>query len=201
MTTKTETTTTKRKVCVCIKHQSAGFYSQNHDVSVKPEQVRLRRTATRRRRATSRWRENACCVTSCSASTESATPLRESPLPCDVTANVSVMSCFREALPALAFFQSRQTRPAAWKCQLEIGTKLKIACEGFIRVRSCIKQCCITGNPMFHDLVRLQMKEAKPKSFKQVYAKDVHAEIERVRTYHLNDDDRTEIEKDDVVEG
>ena len=45
------------------------------------------------------------------------------------------------------------------------------------------------------------MKEAKPKSFKQVYAKDVDAEIDRGRTYHLNDDDRTEIEKDDVVEG
>ena len=45
------------------------------------------------------------------------------------------------------------------------------------------------------------MKEAKPKSFKQVFAKDVTAEVERVRTYHLNDDDRTEVEKDDVVEG
>ena len=41
------------------------------------------------------------------------------------------------------------------------------------------------------------MKEAKPKSFKQVFAKDVTAEVERVRTYHLNDDDRTEVEKDD----
>ena len=47
----------------------------------------------------------------------------------------------------------------------------------------------------------IQTKEAKAKSFKQVYAKDTDAEIDRARTYHLNDEDRTEVDKGDVVEG
>lgn len=45
------------------------------------------------------------------------------------------------------------------------------------------------------------MKEAKAKSFKNVYAKDADAAVERVRTYHLNDEDRTEIEREEIVEG
>ena len=45
---------------------------------------------------------------------------------------VSVSS---EALPMLSYFQSRQTRPTAWKCNLEIGSELKIPCNGYIRVR------------------------------------------------------------------
>lgn len=45
------------------------------------------------------------------------------------------------------------------------------------------------------------MKETKPKSFKNVYAKDGDAEIERLRTYHLNDDEETEVEKSDIADG
>jgi len=34
-----------------------------------------------------------------------------------------------------------------------------------------------------------------------VYAKDVDAELERLRTAHLNDDEETEVEKSDLVDG
>lgn len=45
------------------------------------------------------------------------------------------------------------------------------------------------------------MKEAKAKSFKNVYAKKTDAGIERLRTLHLNDEAETEIEKEEVVHG
>ena len=43
------------------------------------------------------------------------------------------------------------------------------------------------------------MQEAKPKSFKQVYAKNIKADIKRVFTYHL-DDDSSKIDQEDVIE-
>ena len=45
------------------------------------------------------------------------------------------------------------------------------------------------------------MKEAKAKSFKNVYAKNPDTGIERLRTSHLNDEAETEIEKENVVHG
>ena len=45
------------------------------------------------------------------------------------------------------------------------------------------------------------MKEAKPKSFKNVYAKNVAAEVQRSRTHFLNDDAETEVDKSDVIDG
>lgn len=39
------------------------------------------------------------------------------------------------------------------------------------------------------------------KSFKKVYAKDEDAEIDTLRTYHKNDEEETEVEKEDIVEG
>ena len=41
----------------------------------------------------------------------------------------------------------------------------------------------------------------KPNTFKNVYAKDADAKIERLRTHHLNDDAETEIESSDVIQG
>ena len=46
-----------------------------------------------------------------------------------------------------------------------------------------------------------QIKEAKAKSFRNVYAKDVDADLERLRTSHLNDDAETEVDKSDLVDG
>ena len=47
----------------------------------------------------------------------------------------------------------------------------------------------------------MQVKEAKAKGFKSVYAKEPDAETERLRTYHLNDDEETEVDKSDTVDG
>jgi len=54
---------------------------------------------------------------------------------------------------------------------------------------------------LFADIASFQIKEAKAKSFKNVYAKDVDADLERLRTAHLNDDEETEVEKSDLVDG
>ena len=45
------------------------------------------------------------------------------------------------------------------------------------------------------------MKEAKVKSYKNVYAKDPDATVQRVRTYHLNDEEETEVEREDTLDG
>ncbi len=42
---------------------------------------------------------------------------------------------------------------------------------------------------------------AKPKTFKNVYAKETETDIERIRTFHLNDEEETEIENSVIVEG
>jgi len=39
------------------------------------------------------------------------------------------------------------------------------------------------------------------KGFKNVYAKDVDADLEHLRTAHLNNDEETEVEKSDLVDG
>ena len=56
------------------------------------------------------------------------------------------------------------------------------------------------GNELIIHFVT-QVKEAKPKSYKNVYARDPDAEIQRARTFHLNDEEETEIEQSDTVEG
>ena len=38
-----------------------------------------------------------------------------------------------EALPALSYFQSRQVKPMAWKCKLEIG-QMEIPINGYSKV-------------------------------------------------------------------
>lgn len=46
------------------------------------------------------------------------------------------------------------------------------------------------------------MKEFKLKqSWKKVYAKDPDMAIKTDRTYHMDDEEETEVEKDDIVEG
>ena len=45
------------------------------------------------------------------------------------------------------------------------------------------------------------MTTAKAKTNKNVYAKDPEAAISRVRTFHLNDEEETEIDQTETVEG
>lgn len=75
-------------------------------------------------------------------------------------------------------YQSKSVRPTAWKCQLSVTEDVKIPINAYIRV-----------------------KEAKPKSFKTVYAKDPDAGIIRESTHHLNDEEETEVERKDTVQG
>ncbi|XP_064596853.1 X-ray repair cross-complementing protein 5-like [Liolophura sinensis] len=86
---------------------------------------------------------------------------------------------FNEALPALSYFQARQVRPTAWKCNLEIGPNLKIPICGYIKVKD------------------FKLKQ----SWKKVYAKDPQADVGLLRTSHMNDEEETEVEKEDIVEG
>ena len=46
----------------------------------------------------------------------------------------SLFSGFREALSMLSFSQSRQVKPTAWKCQLEVTNDLKIPICGYSKV-------------------------------------------------------------------
>lgn len=46
------------------------------------------------------------------------------------------------------------------------------------------------------------MKDFKLKqSWKKVYAKDTDMEVGTLRTYHKNDEEETEVDKEDMVEG
>lgn len=86
---------------------------------------------------------------------------------------------FSEALPALSYFQSRQVRPTAWKAQLEIGADLKIPVNGYIKVKD------------------FKLRQ----SWKKVYARDPELVVKTERTFHVNDEEETEVEKEDIVEG
>lgn len=86
---------------------------------------------------------------------------------------------FSEALPALSYFQSRQVRPTAWKCIMEIGPNLKIPINGYIKVKE------------------FKLKQ----SWKKVYAKDADMVVKTERTFHMDDEEKTEVDRDDIVEG
>ena len=48
----------------------------------------------------------------------------------------------------------------------------------------------------------LQIKDFKLKqSWKRVYAKDSREDVGTLRTYHMNNEEETEVEKEDMVEG
>ncbi|BFZ21576.1 hypothetical protein BsWGS_24615 [Bradybaena similaris] len=85
---------------------------------------------------------------------------------------------FSEALPALSYFQSRQIKPIAWKCKLEIGN-LDIPVNGYGKVKD------------------FKLKQ----SWKRVYAQDTDVVPGTLRTYHMNNEEETEVEKTDMVEG
>ena len=86
---------------------------------------------------------------------------------------------FSEALPALSYFQSRHIRQTAWKCLLEITSSLQIPICSYVKMKNfTLKQ-----------------------SWKKVFAKDADETVSTLRTYHMNDEEETEVEKEDIVEG
>ena len=50
-------------------------------------------------------------------------------------------------------------------------------------------------------IFNFQTTQAKAKTNKNVYAKDPDAEIQRIRTFHLNDEEETEIDQSETIEG
>ncbi|XP_070533798.1 X-ray repair cross-complementing protein 5-like [Ptychodera flava] len=88
---------------------------------------------------------------------------------------------FSDALGALSFFQCRSVKQTAWKCKLEIGPDLKIPACGYHKT-----------------------KEGKmARSWGSTYIKGAGKEysITNVRSYHLNNEEETEISQDDLVKG
>ncbi|GFS04275.1 X-ray repair cross-complementing protein 5-like [Elysia marginata] len=85
---------------------------------------------------------------------------------------------FSEALPALSYFQSRQIKPMAWKCNLEIG-QMEIPINGYSKVKD------------------FKLKQ----SWKKVYAQDTSITPRTLPTYHMTNEEETEVDREDMVEG
>ena len=85
---------------------------------------------------------------------------------------------FQEATQAVNQFQLRATAQRPWTVNLTIGREISLPVQGFTSV-----------------------SEARPVSFKDVYARDPDAQIELERTYHRNDEAETEVDLDDTVKG
>ncbi|XP_021255621.1 X-ray repair cross-complementing protein 5 [Numida meleagris] len=87
---------------------------------------------------------------------------------------------FRESLERLAMFKKIERRPVAWPCQLTIGSNLSIR---IVAYKSLIE-------------------EKVKKIWTVVDAKTLKKEdVQRETVYCLNDDDETEVQKDDTIQG
>ncbi|XP_066467784.1 X-ray repair cross-complementing protein 5 isoform X2 [Tiliqua scincoides] len=87
---------------------------------------------------------------------------------------------FRESLERLSVFKKTERRPMAWPCQLTIGSKLSIRIVGY----------------------KAFTEEKVKKSWMVVDAKTLRKDdVQKETVYCLNDDDETEIQKEDVVQG
>ncbi|NXU79467.1 XRCC5 protein, partial [Oreotrochilus melanogaster] len=87
---------------------------------------------------------------------------------------------FRESLERLSMFKKIERRPMAWPCQLTIGSNLSIRIVAYKSVT----------------------EENVKKVWTVVDAKTLRKDDVRKETvYCLNDDDETEIQKDDIIQG
>ncbi|XP_046799673.1 X-ray repair cross-complementing protein 5 isoform X3 [Gallus gallus] len=87
---------------------------------------------------------------------------------------------FRESLERLAMFKKIERRPAAWSCQLTIGSNLSIRIVAY----------------------KALTEEKVKKTWTVVDAKTLRKEdVQRETVYCLNDDDETEVQKDDTIQG
>ncbi|XP_071804212.1 X-ray repair cross-complementing protein 5-like isoform X1 [Asterias amurensis] len=87
---------------------------------------------------------------------------------------------FNETLPLLSVFEKRAVKQTAWKCMLEIGTDFKVPVCGYVKV-----------------------KKSTQKSWKTMYMKGKGKEYtpKTIRSQHLNNDEETEVEPQEIVEG
>ncbi|OXB69174.1 hypothetical protein ASZ78_011294 [Callipepla squamata] len=87
---------------------------------------------------------------------------------------------FRESLERLAMFKKIERRPVAWPCQLTIGSNLSIRIVAY----------------------KYLTEERVKKIWTVVDAKTLKKEdVQRETVYCLNDDDETEVQKDDTIQG
>ncbi|XP_029766392.1 X-ray repair cross-complementing protein 5 isoform X1 [Terrapene carolina triunguis] len=87
---------------------------------------------------------------------------------------------FRESLERLSMFKKIERRPMAWPCQLTIGSNLSIRIVAY----------------------KSLAEEKLKKSWTLVDAKTLKKEdVQKETVYCLNDDDETEVPKDDLVQG
>ncbi|XP_065527613.1 X-ray repair cross-complementing protein 5 isoform X2 [Lathamus discolor] len=87
---------------------------------------------------------------------------------------------FRESLEHLSMFKKIERRPMAWPCQLTIGSNLSIRIVAYKSVT----------------------EEKVKKVWTTVDAKTLRKDdVRRETVYCLNDDDETEVQKDDTIQG
>ncbi|KGL95186.1 X-ray repair cross-complementing protein 5, partial [Charadrius vociferus] len=87
---------------------------------------------------------------------------------------------FRESLERLSMFKKIERRPMAWPCQLTIGSNLSIRIVAY-----------------------KSMTEEKVKKIWTVVDAKTHRkdDVQKETVYCLNDDDETEVQKDDTIQG
>ncbi|KAM9548730.1 X-ray repair cross-complementing protein 5 isoform 4-T4 [Guaruba guarouba] len=87
---------------------------------------------------------------------------------------------FRESLERLSMFKKIERRPMAWPCQLTIGSNLSIRIVAYKSVT----------------------EEKVKKVWTTVDAKTLRKDdVQKETVYCLNDDDETEVQKDDTIQG
>ncbi|KYO18244.1 X-ray repair cross-complementing protein 5 isoform B [Alligator mississippiensis] len=87
---------------------------------------------------------------------------------------------FRDSLERLSMFKKIERRPMAWPCQLTIGSNLSIRIVAYKSIT----------------------EEKVKKSWTVVDAKTLKRDdIKKETVYCLNDDDETEIQKEDIIQG
>ncbi|XP_075613094.1 X-ray repair cross-complementing protein 5 isoform X2 [Balearica regulorum gibbericeps] len=87
---------------------------------------------------------------------------------------------FRESLERLSMFKKIERRPFAWPCQLTIGSNLSIRILAYKSVT----------------------EEKVKKNWTVVDAKTLRKDdVQKETVYCLNDDDETEVQKDDTIQG
>ncbi|OON17762.1 Ku70/Ku80 beta-barrel domain protein, partial [Opisthorchis viverrini] len=85
---------------------------------------------------------------------------------------------FDEAIPALAYFETRAVAQRGWKVDFQIGDSLSLPVEGFTQVR-----------------------EARPPTLTQLYAACPSTPIRAITTYCTQDENATELRSTQVIRG
>uniref|UniRef100_A0A3P9BQH7 X-ray repair cross-complementing protein 5 n=1 Tax=Maylandia zebra TaxID=106582 RepID=A0A3P9BQH7_9CICH len=106
--------------------------------------------------------------------------VKEMMLSLDVEDGLDEIHTFRNAIEELCMFKRVERRPVAWPCQLTIGSSLSIRIVGYKAVTDeKLKKMWITVDAQSHQ-------------------KD---DVKRETVYCLDDDNETEVQKDDIIQG